>query len=115
MGYVLYETAARAGAALGIEMGRQTKRAQFASRARVAALSILLVLGAGGAAYAIHLAADTDGHTTLEQVLTESSDPNYKTLSVQQVNEDYIVRAPAVAPRRAAARPDAGRSPTSPS
>ncbi|CAN5496866.1 hypothetical protein BH20ACT15_BH20ACT15_06150 [soil metagenome] len=31
-------------------------------------------------------------------MLTESNDPNYKTLSVEQVNEDYIVRAPASAP-----------------
>ncbi len=79
-------------------MGRQIHQALFASRARIAACVTLAALCMGGAAYATHLVVDTDGHTTLEQVLTESSDPNYKTLSVQQVNDDYIVRAPAGAP-----------------
>ena len=79
-------------------MGRQIHQALFASRARIAACATLAALGMGGAAYAIHPPVDTEGHTTLEQVLTESSDPNYKTLSVQQVNDDYIVRAPASTP-----------------
>ena len=59
-------------------MGKQIHQALFASRARIAACVTLAALGIGGAAYATHLMVDTEGHTTLEQVLTESSDANYK-------------------------------------
>ncbi len=76
------------------------KRRLFGSPLRIGAVSLALLGAMGGAAYATHLALvpDTEGHTTLTQVLTESNDPNYKTLSVQAVNDAYIVRAPATTP-----------------
>ena len=77
---------------------------------------LVVLLAAVGTAAATHLVVDTDGHTTLEQILT-AADPeaDFKTLEPEQVDEDYVVRDPE---RRAPSgtRANGGaRSPTSPS
>ena len=44
----------------------------------------------------MHLAVDTEGHTTLDQILS-ATDPNasFKTLRVQDVDDNYVLRDPA--------------------
>ena len=79
----------------------------------VGGLAVLLAVV--GAATATHLVVDTEGHTTLEQILTATDpDADYKTLAVEQVNEDYVVRDPDGVGQRDA-RSGGARSPTSPS
>ena len=59
----------------------------------VGGLAVLLAVV--GTAAATHLVIDTEGHTTLEQILTATDpDADYKTLEPEQVNEDYVVRDP---------------------
>jgi hypothetical protein len=55
----------------------------------------VLALAAAGVATATHTAVDTEGHTTLEQILsaTNPSAP-YTTLELDQVDEEYVVRDP---------------------
>jgi uncharacterized repeat protein (TIGR01451 family) len=55
----------------------------------------VLALAAAGVATATHTAVDTQGHTTLEQILsaTNPSAP-YTTLELDQVDEEYVVRDP---------------------
>jgi uncharacterized repeat protein (TIGR01451 family) len=59
-----------------------------------AALALAIPLGAVATAQATHLPIDTEGHTTLEQIFTctTTCGDNFKTLSLQQVNDNYIVR-----------------------
>jgi hypothetical protein len=57
-----------------------------------------VLLAAVGTAAAIHLTIDTEGHTTLEQVLTctdpdqDGCEPGYDTLEVDQVSKDFLER-----------------------
>jgi 3',5'-cyclic AMP phosphodiesterase CpdA len=56
-----------------------------------------IALAVTGLALATHSAIDTEGHTTLDQVIAGADadgDPetSYQTLSVQQVDRDYLVR-----------------------
>jgi uncharacterized repeat protein (TIGR01451 family) len=65
---------------------------------------LVVVLAVVGAATAAHLTIDTEGHTTLEQILTCSNPPPnppnecdrslqpYDTLEVEQVNKDFLER-----------------------
>jgi uncharacterized repeat protein (TIGR01451 family) len=65
---------------------------------------LAVVLAVVGTAAAIHVAIDTEGHTTLEQILTCSNPPPnppnecdrslqpYDTLEVEQVNKDFLER-----------------------
>jgi uncharacterized repeat protein (TIGR01451 family) len=57
-----------------------------------AGLAALLV--AAGTAGAVDLAVDTEGHTTLEQILAGDRSQGYGTLHVEQVSEEYLVRDP---------------------
>jgi uncharacterized repeat protein (TIGR01451 family) len=68
-----------------------------ARRRRRAILGVAVVLGlSAGTAEATHLGVDTDGHTTLDQILS-ATNPNasYKTLRVEDVNDNYVTRDPA--------------------
>jgi uncharacterized repeat protein (TIGR01451 family) len=82
-------------------MGRSLKNAAAGALSRrfQAVLGAVVVLGFSvGTAAATHLQIDTEGHTTLEQILTGTgprSDPSYSTLDISQVNDEYIVRDPA--------------------
>ncbi len=59
----------------------------------VGGLAVLLAFV--GTATATHLGIDTEGHTTLEQILT-ATDPqaDFKTLAPEQVNDAYVLRDP---------------------
>jgi uncharacterized repeat protein (TIGR01451 family) len=54
-----------------------------------------VLLAVVGTATATHLAIDTEGHTTLEQILT-ATDPeaDFKTLEPEQVSEAFVLRDP---------------------
>jgi uncharacterized repeat protein (TIGR01451 family) len=68
-----------------------------ARRRRRAILGAAVVLGfCVGTAGATHLSIDTEGHTTLDQILS-ATNPNasFKTLGVQDVNDNYVTRDPA--------------------
>lgn len=56
-------------------------------------MAVGLLLTAAATAYATHLASDTEGHTTLDQILAGSAG-DFRTLSVDDVDEEYIVREP---------------------
>jgi Ca2+-binding RTX toxin-like protein len=71
--------------------GRETSRRK--RRWRALLFGCGLVLASAGTAYGIHFGIDTEAHTTLEQIL-QGDGPNFETLSVEQVNEDYLVREP---------------------
>jgi hypothetical protein len=64
-------------------------------------------MAAVGTAQAVHLAPETQGHTTLEQILTRGAP--YATLSVQQVNEDFVLRDGATEPSSGAPVAQPGR------
>ena len=56
---------------------------------------LVALLALVGTATATHLGIDTEGHTTLEQILTATDpDADFKTLEPEQVDEDYVVRDP---------------------
>jgi len=93
-------------------MGPQGGGARARSRRRrwlVPVGGLVVLLGVVGAATATHLAIDTEHHTTLDQILTCANpfpnppppqDPcspksGYKTLRVEDVDDNYIVRDPA--------------------
>jgi uncharacterized repeat protein (TIGR01451 family) len=57
--------------------------------------AFVVLLAAAGAATATHLAVDTEGHTTLEQILTGTGPAGYQTLTAEQVDKDYVVRDPS--------------------
>jgi uncharacterized repeat protein (TIGR01451 family) len=71
-------------------------RAQSRSRRWLAPVgALVLLLAAVGAARANHLGIGTEGHTTLEQILTATSPgADYTTLKREQVDKDYVVRDP---------------------
>jgi uncharacterized repeat protein (TIGR01451 family) len=76
-------------------MGRWERKRSGATRYRARlSLAVLATLVAGGTAYAAHLAIDTEGHTTLEQILNGDGGAGYSTLHVDQVAEEYLVRDP---------------------
>jgi Ca2+-binding RTX toxin-like protein len=58
------------------------------------AVALIGVLATAGTAAASHLTTDTEGHTTLEQILSPTNDPEagYTTLDVDDVDENYVVR-----------------------
>jgi 3',5'-cyclic AMP phosphodiesterase CpdA len=58
------------------------------------AAALIGVLATAGTAFASHLAIDTEGHTTLDQILSPTNDPEagYTTLQVEDVDENYLVR-----------------------
>ena len=58
------------------------------------AAALIGVLATAGTAAASHLAIDTEGHTTLDQILSPSSNPaaGYTTLDAEAVDESYLVR-----------------------
>ena len=62
---------------------------------------LVVLLAAAGAATATHLGGSTtEGHTTLEQILTATSPgADYTTLKREQVSEEYVVRDPDGAAR----------------
>jgi uncharacterized repeat protein (TIGR01451 family) len=93
-------------------------RTERSSRAwlAVAALSLVVLLGAAGAAQATHLFSDVAGHTTLQRAIT-GADPQtgYATLSSQAVSGDHVVRDGAgesnpLIPNAQAGREDRRRS-----
>jgi uncharacterized repeat protein (TIGR01451 family) len=57
--------------------------------------ALVVLLAVAGAATATHLAVDTEGHTTLEQILTGTGPAGYQTLTAEQVDKDYVVRDPS--------------------
>jgi uncharacterized repeat protein (TIGR01451 family) len=61
----------------------------------VPAGGVVVLLAVVGTATATHLVIDTAKHTTLKQILTATDpDADFKTLEVEQVNKDYVVRDP---------------------
>jgi uncharacterized repeat protein (TIGR01451 family) len=56
---------------------------------------LVVLLTVVGTATATHVVdVDTEGHTTLEQILTGTGPAGYQTLAVEQVDEEYVVRDP---------------------
>ena len=77
---------------------------------------LVVLLAVAGAATATHTAVDTEGHTTLEQILTATDpDADYTTLAVDagQTRRTSSVTPTAWSKRRA--RSGGARWPTSPS
>jgi uncharacterized repeat protein (TIGR01451 family) len=70
------------------------------ARRRLGIVAIALSVAGASTAGAAHLASDTEGHTTLEQVLTGNG-TDFRTLSVEAVDEDYVVREPSGATAQA--------------
>jgi Ca2+-binding RTX toxin-like protein len=64
-------------------------------------------VAAVGTAQAVHLEPDTQRHTTLEQILVGGAP--YATLSVAQVNEDFVLRDGATEPNSGAPVAQPGR------
>jgi uncharacterized repeat protein (TIGR01451 family) len=79
-----------------MEGGDGSARKADRGTGRRAILVAAVVLGLGvGSAEATHLAVDTEGHTTLDQILSATNPgASFKTLSVEDVAENYVVRDP---------------------
>jgi metallophosphoesterase (TIGR03767 family) len=72
-----------------------------------------VLAGAVGTASAVHLVPDTEGHTTLEQILSPvNPDAPYSPLQAEQVNEDFVLRDGSTEPSTGAPVAQPGRAQT---